>query len=92
MIHLPANVRVYLCLSAWDMRKASMACMRWCGIIWNWMPMPAALLCRGCAFTGLADLVIIDVILFPSRILRFPFCLPLLPQCRKQSQLLLRLP
>ncbi len=53
----------------------------------SWQSLAAtALLCRGCACTGLAGLTIIAV-LFPSWILCFPFRLPLLPQCRKQSQL-----
>ncbi len=36
-MHLPASVRVYLCLNACDMRKSLTACRRWCGITWGWM-------------------------------------------------------
>jgi transposase len=40
MIQLPANVWVYLCLTACDMRKSFDSYMRWCGNIWSWMRSP----------------------------------------------------
>lgn len=41
MIHLPASVRVYLCLTPCDTCvRASTVCTRWYGSTWSWTPSP----------------------------------------------------
>ena len=53
MIHLPASVRVYVCLTPCDMRKSFDSLQRWCASIWSWMPSPdTCLYLRAGARTG----------------------------------------
>ena len=45
MIHLPASVRVYLCLTACDMRRSFDGLHGWCGSSWSWTRLPDISLC-----------------------------------------------
>jgi len=45
MIHLPASVRVYLCLSPCDMRRSFDGLHALVRIIWNWILSPAIFTC-----------------------------------------------
>src|SRR5207249_11838835 len=45
MMHLPASVRAYLCLSPCDMRRSFDGLHALCGIIWNWILSPDTFTC-----------------------------------------------